>query len=134
MQCGCLMKYFDKPNLCIVSHSISMFNIVVDAVIWHWVTLVYGEEDVPYDFRQAVQCLAVLFYVDDRLLDSPRPARLQAALDVLTGLFDTVGYCNNANKTVGVVCQTYQMAGGNLEAAYQQRVSGFGPSFQERQR
>ena len=44
-----------------------------------------------------------VFYVDGGLLDSPRPADLQAALAVMTGLFHRVGLHNNFNKTVGMV-------------------------------
>ena len=81
----------------------TIFNMFVDAVIWHWVMLVAGEEAGPEGFGQEVQWIAVLFYVDDGLLDSSRPARIQAALDVLAGLFDWVGLWENITKTVGML-------------------------------
>ena len=47
-----------------------------------------------------------LFYTNDGLLASPGPARIQAALDVLTVLLDRVGLLTNVKKMVGMVCQT----------------------------
>ena len=82
----------------------TIFNMVVDSVICHWFTLVAGEEAGPDGFRRAVKWTAASFYADDGLLTSPRPARLQAALDVLMGLFNRVGLQTNLNKTVGMVC------------------------------
>ena len=39
----------------------TIFNMVVDSVICHWVTLVAGEEAGPDGFGQAFQWMAVLF-------------------------------------------------------------------------
>ena len=61
--------------------------MVVDTVICHWVMLVVGEEAGTDAFGRAVQWLLALFYYKNGLLDSPRPAQIQTALDVLTGLF-----------------------------------------------
>ena len=83
--------------------SLTIFNRVVDTVIQHWVTLDSGEKAGPDGFRRYVHCIAELFYVHDGILTSPQPARLHAALDVLTGLFDRVGLRTNVNKTVGIV-------------------------------
>ena len=80
--------------------------MVVDSVIRHWVTLSTGEEYRPDGFGRAVQWITVLFYADDVLLDSPRPSRLQADLDVLTDLFEMVLLHTNANKMARMVCQT----------------------------
>ena len=54
------------------------------------------------------------FYANNSLLAFPRPARIHAALDVLTGLFDRVGHHINVNKTVDVVYQTCHIVGGHL--------------------
>ena len=85
----------------------TIFNMVVGTVIRHWVTLVEGEGVGPNGFRRAVQWLAEFFYANVVPLASPRPSRPQAALDVLEGLFDRVGFQTNVNKTVGMVCQNY---------------------------
>ena len=57
--------------------------MVVDAMICPRFMLVAGEESVMASFRQRVQCLTSLFYVDANLLASPRPYQIQVALDVL---------------------------------------------------
>ena len=72
--------------------------MMVDAVIHHWVTLAAVEEAVPENFGRVVQMLAALFYPDDGLLTSTRLDRLQAALDILMGLFENVGLHKNSKK------------------------------------
>ena len=54
----------------------TIFNMVVDAVIPHWETVVVVEEAYLEGFGRAVQTLAALFYVGYRLLASLQPARL----------------------------------------------------------
>ena len=46
----------------------TIFNMVVDAVIFYWVTLVAGEESVTDSFEQVFKWLAAFFYVNDDLL------------------------------------------------------------------
>ena len=67
--------------------SATIFNSVAYTVILHWETVVVGEEAGPDGFVRSVQTLVMIFYVDDGFLASPRLARLQEALGVLTGLF-----------------------------------------------
>ena len=81
--------------------SLTMFNMMVGSVIFHWVILVMGEEAGPDGFGRAVQGLATLFYANNGLLISPRKSRLQAALYVLTGLFDRVSLHTNVKKQLG---------------------------------
>ena len=64
---------------------------------------------------------------------SPQPARLQMELDVMTGLFNRVVLCTNANKMVGLFYHPFRMAGGKLEASYTRKITGVGTYFQERQ-
>ena len=61
-------------------------------------------------------------------------ARNQAALDVLTGLFDRVGLHTNMNKKVGMVCQPYYIVNRQSEAACTHHITGLGRSFWERQK
>ena len=72
--------------------------MVLDSVIWQWVTVVDGEEEGPYVFGQLVQWLAPLLYADDGILASPRPNHLQDMLDVLPGIFNRVGLRTNVKK------------------------------------
>ena len=46
---------------------------------------------------------AVIFYVDDVLVDSTNLGWLQSIFDRPTGLFDKVGLRENFHKTVGMV-------------------------------
>ena len=89
----------------------TIFNIVVDVVIIYWVMMVVGEEAGRDGFGRTAQWLAVLFYADYGLLALPRTSRLQAALDILAGLFDRVGLQINVNKTVGMVCHPCSIFG-----------------------
>ena len=75
--------------------------MVVDTVIQNWGYLVVGKEAVPEGFSWAVQWIMSFFYVDGVILTSPRLARLQAELDVLTGLFDWVILWMNIIKNWG---------------------------------
>ena len=111
----------------------TIFFMVVDAVIRHWVTLVEGEEAVPDVFEQVVQCLEALFYTKNVLLALSRPARIQTALGVLTGFFEKVVLHTNVNKTVGLLFQPCHIVGVHSEVAYTRRMTGVVPSFQERQ-
>ena len=84
-------------------------------MIWNWVMIVAEEEEGTEGFRKSVQWLAAFFYADDGLLASPQSTRLQAALYVLTGIFDRVGLHIKFSKTVGMVCQPRKMDGGHSE-------------------
>ena len=55
-------------------------------------------------------------------------------MDALTGLFDKVGLRTNANKTMGMVCNTCKTARRKLEEPYTRMMTGVGTSFQEQQR
>ena len=80
-----------------------LFNIVVDALICHWFTLVEGEEVGLDGFGRAVQWLVAFFYAKDGHLALPGPYHIEAALYVLTGLFNMVVLHTNVDKTVGMI-------------------------------
>ena len=54
----------------------TILNMVVEAVIHHWVTVVEGEVEVPEGFGRSVKNLSALFYANGGLLDPPWPSRL----------------------------------------------------------
>ena len=89
--------YYVKPFLVITGMmkgeplTSTIFNIVVEVVIPLWYTVVTVVAAVLEGFSRAVQTLYALICVVGRLLASKTPARIQAELDVLTGLFDHVG-------------------------------------------
>ena len=81
----------------------TIFNLVVDAVIRHWVTVVTPNEAGTGGLSLTIIDLVDYFYANDGLVPSTQPERLQRAFDVLTGLFDQVELQTNTVKTVGMV-------------------------------
>ena len=69
-----------------------IFNVVVDAVLHHWVSVVAEADGEvgPEVFGQYMQRMAAYFYADDGIILSMSVARLQRAFDILTDLFDWV--------------------------------------------
>ena len=100
--CGTLFQGYQGFTQC-YPQSPTIFNIVVNTVTCHWVSIVGKEELGPEGFGWAVQWLAALFYADNGILSSPRLDRLQADLDLVAGLFHQVGMHDNVNKMVGIV-------------------------------
>ena len=49
----------------------------------------------------------------------------------LVGLLDRVGLKTNVVNTVGMVYRPYQAPGTQSEMAYERRIKGEGPSYQE---
>ena len=76
--------------------------------------------------------LAALFYVNNRVQDSSQTARVQEALDVLTGLFHQVGMMKNVYKMVVMVFQPYHTSGIQSKVEYTWWVMGEGLSYRER--
>ena len=54
----------------------TIFNMVVDVFIRHWVTLLAADEEGLYVFGQAIQWMAASFYTNDSLLASPWTSRI----------------------------------------------------------
>ena len=75
----------------------TIFNVVVDAVIKHWVKVVGGwQEGAGQEgLGMSIQALPALFYGDGVLVASPESACLQGAFDALKGLFNHVGLRTN---------------------------------------
>ena len=76
----------------------TIFNMELESVIWHWLTVVTGEEAGPEVFGSEFQWLAALFYADNGILVSPEPARIMGAIDILTDIFNQVRLQPNARK------------------------------------
>ena len=64
-----------------------IFNVVNNAVLWHWVKLVVEEEAGLHCFGWAVQNMAALFYTDDGLLALTRYKRLKQDFESLMDIF-----------------------------------------------
>ena len=138
----------------------TIFNVVVDAVVCHWDSLVAGsmgrdnsnddEAGQPTEGRtirgkedgrrRAEEGHALLkvqiafFNAGGRMLASTDPVWLQTAFDMPTGIFDRVGLGTNFRKTVGMVCEPCRAVGVRTDEAYRLCTKGEGRSHQERQR
>ena len=111
-----------------------IFNVVMDAVIHHWVTVVMLEEAGVGGPGMTILDLAAYFYADYGLVESTQLERLQRSFDVLIRILDRVGLQTNTAKTVGMVCQPCHAPVRISEEAYERRTMNKGPIFQERQR
>ena len=107
-------------------------NVVVDAVVCHWVTGVIADVEERGQMGKEGRHQAALLYTDDGMVASSDPQWLQGAFNTLFGLFDRVFLRTNVGKTVGMVCHPCQSSGNLSEAAYIRRVSGEGPTYVER--
>ena len=110
-------------------------NVVVDAVVRHWVNSIVEEADARGETGREGRHKATLFYANDGIVVSSDPAWLQGAFTVLVGSFDRVGLMTNVGKMVSMVCHPCQAGAGNsTEEAYGRRITGEGRSYAERQR
>ena len=112
----------------------TIFNVVVDAVIRHWVTGVIAEAEARGDLGKEGRHQAALFYANNNMVASSDPGWIQGAFNTLLGLFDKVGLQTNLGKIFGMVCHPCQAAGNLTTEAYRRRVTGVGPTYRERQK
>ena len=111
----------------------TIFNLVVDAVLRYWVTVVETLEETPPPVADSMDCfgrdvqrLAAYFYADDGLLASTQANHLQQDFNTLTELFYSVGLHTNVANTVIMECQPCRNLGGHLLEAYGlQMIRGF---------
>ena len=96
----------------------TIFNVVLDAIICRWVTVVMPTEAGTGGLGLTIIDMAEYLYANDGLMSSTQPERLQRVFDVLASLFGRVGLRTNMAKTVGMVCHTCHAPGGMSEEAY----------------
>ena len=83
----------------------TIFNVVVDAVVRHWIHGVVEKAEARWETGREGRHQAALFYSDDGMVALSDPAWLQGAFTALVGLFDRVGLRKNVGKTASMVCQ-----------------------------
>ena len=66
----------------------TIFNVVVDAVVCHWVSIVAGGVGGFYGWGMEVIHHATFFYANNGMVVSIYPEGLQGAFRTLTGIFD----------------------------------------------
>ena len=105
----------------------TIFNVVVDAVVWHWVNGLVDKAEAKGETGREGQHQSAVFYANDGMVVSSDPAWLQGAFNALVAIFDRVGLLTNFGKTVSMVCHPCQAGSGNrAEEAYGRRVTGMG--------
>ena len=113
----------------------TIFNVVVDAVVRHWVNGLVDEAEAKGETGREGRHQSEVFYADDGMVVSSDPSCLQGAFNALVAIFDRVGLLTNVGKTGSMVCHPCQAGAGNrTEEAYGRRVTGMGRSYAERQR
>ena len=110
----------------------TIFNVVVDAVVRNWKTVVIVGAEEQGERGKEVRHHTALFYTDYGMVALSDPRWLQGAFNTLVGLFERVGLRNNVGKTVGMVFHPCQVAGNLSEEAYGRMVTGEGPTYRER--
>ena len=111
-----------------------IFNVVVDAVIHHWVMMMAANEEVREGIELSIRYLVSYYYAKNVLVAFPQQDRLQRVLNILKGFFGRVDLRTNTQNTVIMACQPYHTPGRMLVGAYESRTTGAGPTFWERQR
>ena len=66
----------------------TIFNVVVDAVVRHWLLLATQEAERRGERGRERRHQAALFYADDGMVALSDPCWLQWAFPILVGLFD----------------------------------------------
>ena len=110
----------------------TIFNVVVDAVVCHWVTLAVEEAEKRGERGEEGRHQASLFYADDGMVAFSDPHWLQWVFNALVGLFERVGLRTNVGKTVSMTCRPCTAAGNQSEVAYGRKMTGEGPTYRER--
>ena len=111
------------------SLSPTIFIVVVDAVVCHWVTLAVEEAETQGERGREGRHQAALFYADDGMVALSDPRWLQWAFNTLVGLFDRVGLHTNLGKTVSMTCRPRQTTGNQSEVAYRRKIKGEGSTY-----
>ena len=91
--------------------STTIFNVVVDKVVRHWLTITAQEAERRGERGREGRHQVALFYADDGMLASFDPRWLQWAFTQLVGLFDMVRLKSNCKKNGKHDMQTVQHAG-----------------------
>ena len=106
----------------------TIFNMLVDAVVRHWVTMALEKAEKRGERGKGGRHQAALFYADDGMVALSDPRWIQWAFNALVSLFERVGLRTNVGKTVSMVCRPCQAAGNQSEAPYRRKMAGEGPT------
>ena len=89
----------------------TIFNVVVSALMCHWISLVSGGAGGQCGWGREVLHRTEFYCTDDGLVISTDPVWLQGPFDNLTRLFDRVRIWKNVTKTVVMLCRPCRAVG-----------------------
>ena len=112
----------------------TIFNVVVDALVRHWVSVTAEGAEERGGYRKEGIHQNPLLYAYNVMVPSSDPQWIQGAFSTLVGIFDWVGLWTNVRKTYRMVYRPCQAAGTQTEAAYERQTKGEVPSYREQQR
>ena len=113
----------------------TVFNVVVDAVVRHWIDGIVDEDEEKGETGREGRHQSEVFYANDGMVVLSDPAWLQGDFSALVAIFDRVGLRTNFGKTVSMACHPCRAGAGNrTEAAYSWRLTRLGKTYTERQR
>jgi hypothetical protein len=112
----------------------TFFNIVVDAVVRYWLSLVLDGTETDDGLGRSVAEQLALFYADDGLIGARNHEWLQTALDCLISLFERMGLRTNTSKTKAMTCTPGYISGRVSSPTYKRRREGGGESPRTRRR
>ena len=90
----------------------TLFNVVVDAVVRHWLEGQQAEKEEK-DAEGGEGHFSAVFYADDGMVGATDPKWLKGAFSALVAIFDRVGLLTNVGKTVSMACQPCRAGSGN---------------------
>ena len=79
----------------------TLFNVVVDAIVRHWLEGLQAEKEEK-DAKGGEGHFLAVFYADDGMVGATDPKWLQGAFSALVAIFDRVGLQTNVDKTVSM--------------------------------
>ena len=86
----------------------TIFNVVVDAVVRNWVTVMVKGAEERGNCGKYFRHQNTLLYSDNRMIALSETHGLQGAFINIVGMFDRVGLRTNVGKTVGMVFRPCQ--------------------------
>ena len=93
----------------------TIFNVVVDAVVRHWLEVLKAAKEEK-GAKRGGRHFSAVFYADDRMFGATDPEWLQGAFSALVAIFDRVGLQTNIDHTVSMACLPCRAGSGNRTA------------------
>ena len=90
----------------------TIFSVVVDAVVRHWVNGLVDEAEAKGETGREGRHQLAVFYSNGSMVILSEPAWLQGAFNALVDIFDRVGLLTNVGKTVSMVCYPCRAGAG----------------------